>query len=213
VIAVGAAVIVTAVPFAWTRIAAAGHLYDAGTVGDAPAARVVLVLGAELAPGGTQPKPVLAGRLDTAAQLVRAGHAAVILVSGDGGGVSGDETTAMRTYLTGQGIEPGRVVADPHGLDTYDSCWRARHVYGIERALVVTQSYHLARAVALCRSVGIDADGVRAACTDCQAFTLFRNGLRDYFAAGKAALDAVRERGPAVESPPDDAVTRALATA
>lgn len=209
---VGAVVLITAVPFAWTRISAAGHLYDPDPAGDVPAARVVLVLGAELAPGGTQPKPVLAGRLDTAARLVRDGRATVILVSGDGGGVSGDETTAMRDYLIARGIAPGRVVADPHGLDTYDSCWRARHVYGLERALVVTQSYHLARAVALCRSVGIDADGVRATCDDCQAFTLFRNGVRDYVAASKAALDAVRQRGPAVDSPPDDAVTRALAT-
>jgi vancomycin permeability regulator SanA len=206
----GAIVVLSAVPFVWTRIVAAGHLYDAGGADGVPAARVVLVLGAELAPGGTQPKPVLAGRLDTAARLVREGRAEVILVSGDGGGVSGDETAAMRGYLTGRGIEPGRVVADPHGLDTYDSCWRARHVYGIERALVVTQSYHLARAVALCRSVGVDADGVRAACDDCRSFTLFRNGVRDYVAASKAALDAARHRRAAVESPPDDAVNRAL---
>ena len=76
----------------WTQIAAGGHRYAEA---DAPAADVVLVLGAQVAPGGTEPMPVLRGRLDTAAGLVSAGRAQVILVSGDGTGGSGDETTVM----------------------------------------------------------------------------------------------------------------------
>ncbi len=130
-------------------------------------------------------------RLETAAELVRSGKARVVLVSGDGAGQSGDEPAIMAAHLTEQlGVDPQRVVADPNGLDTYDSCLRARQVYGIERALVVTQSYHLSRAVTLCRHVGIDADGVTARCSDCGTGLLVRKAARDYLASGKAAWDA-----------------------
>jgi vancomycin permeability regulator SanA len=206
-------VALAAIPFGWTRVEAAGHLYDEAdlTSTAAPSADVVIVLGAQVAPGGTQPMPFLRGRLDTAADLVRNGHAKVILVSGDATGGSGDETTVMAGYLTDEsGIDPARVVIDPYGLDTYDSCLRAKEVYGVARALVVTQPYHLARAVALCRHVGIDADGVGARCDGCVRLNLVRNSVRDYFACSKAALDAVRNRPPAVPSPPSTALTEAL---
>ena len=55
---------------------------------------------------------------------------------------------------------PGRITIDDAGFDTYDSCYRARHIFGVASAVVVTQNYHLPRAVYLCRSVGIDADGL-----------------------------------------------------
>ena len=109
-------------------------------------------------------------------------------------------------------MDPRRIVTDPDGLDTYDSCVRARQVYGVTRALVVTQPYHLARAVALCRRVGIDADGVGARC-DCVPLNVARNAARDYLATSKAAWDLWRGRPPAVGSPPSDEVDRALAAA
>jgi vancomycin permeability regulator SanA len=194
-------------PYTWTEVAADGNVF---TEAEAPEADVVLVLGAQVAPGGTDPMPVLRGRLDTAVALVRGGRARVILVSGDGTGRSGDETTVMVSYLTRVGIDPARIVADPSGLDTYDSCLRAKEVYGVSRALVVTQSYHLDRAVALCRHVGIDADGVVAGCPTCRRSTLVRNALRDVLACFKAGWDAVTDRRPAIESPSSSAVTDAL---
>jgi vancomycin permeability regulator SanA len=201
-------VLLVSAPWLWTTAAATGHLYDAA---DAPAADVVIVLGTTVGAGG-QPEARLAGRLRTAAELVTAGRARVVLVSGDGGGESGDEPAAMTTYLTGPlGVDANRVVADPDGLDTYDSCVRARDVYGVRRALIVTQSYHLSRAVTLCRALGLDVDGVRAKCDGCGAVLLAGKSVRDYFASGKAAWDAVRRRPPAVTSPPDPAIRTALA--
>jgi vancomycin permeability regulator SanA len=132
-------------------------------------------------------------------------------VTGDGAGRSGNETAVMRTYLESIGVDPHRVVEDPYGLDTYDSCVRARHVYGISRALVVTQDHHLARAVTLCRHAGIEADGVVARCPDCRWVTKARNWVRDYFAATKAAWDAGTGRAPAVTSPPNTEIDDALA--
>jgi vancomycin permeability regulator SanA len=199
--------VLAAIPFGWTRVAARGHVFDAT---DVPAADVVLVLGSQVTPEH-EPMPVLRGRLDTAAQLVRDGRARVVLVSGDAGGHSGNETSVMTTYLRRQGVEADRIVADPYGLDTYDSCLRAKQVYGLTRLLVVTQAYHLSRAVALCRDVGVDADGVRAGCGGCALLTLTREYPRDYLAATKAAWDAFSDRKAAVTSPPSRAVADALA--
>ena len=202
-----AGLLLLSAPWTWTVLAAAGHRHD---VADAPAADVVLVLGTTVAPDG-QPENRLAGRLTTAAELVTTGRARVVLVSGDGGGDSGDETAAMTSYLTGTlGVDPTRVVADPSGLDTYDSCSRARDVYGVRKALVVTQAYHLSRAVALCRTLGIDTEGVAARCDGCGTALLAEKSARDYFASVKAAWDAITRRAPLITSPPSPAVTDAL---
>jgi len=194
-------------PWLWTMLAARGHVYAEA---DAPTADVVIVLGTEVAADRQRPGDRLAGRLETAAELVTSGRAKVVLVSGDGGGASGDEPAVMTTYLAERGVDPGRVVADPFGLDTYDTCARAREVYGVERALIVTQSYHLSRAVTLCRHLGLDVDGVVARCDACGAALLAEKSVRDYFASGKAAWDAVRSRPPAVRSPADPAIQEAL---
>lgn len=202
-----AGLLLLSAPWTWTVLAAAGHRHD---VADAPAADVVLVLGTTVAPDG-QPENRLAGRLTTAAELVTTGRARVVLVSGDGGGDSGDETAAMTSYLTGTlGVDPTRVVADPSGLDTYDSCIRARDVYGVRKALVVTQAYHLSRAVALCRTLGIDTEGVAARCDGCGTALLAEKSARDYFASVKAAWDAITRRAPLITSPRSSAVTDAL---
>ena len=200
-----AALLVVSAPWAWTLLAAHGHVH-AET--DAPTADVAIVLGTEVTVDG-QPSPRLAGRLETAAALVKAGKARVILVSGDSNGGSGDEPAAMAAYLTTLGVDARRIVTDPYGLDTYDTCIRARDVYGVARALVVTQSFHVHRAVTLCRHVGIDAEGVVARC-HCPATLLVEKSVRDYFASGKAVWDAIRNRPPAIPSPQDPAVQQAL---
>jgi vancomycin permeability regulator SanA len=192
----------------WAGIKRAAHRHE-HRVGDAPSADVVIVLGTEVVSGA--PGDRLAGRLQTAAALVAAGRAKVVLVSGDGHGVSGNEPQVMTDYLVAHGVDRAAVVADPYGLDTYDSCARARQVYGVARALIVTQAYHLARAVTLCRHLGVEAEGVYAACAGCPGATLAREQVRDYFAAGKAVWELVRKRPPAVTSPASPAVTDALA--
>jgi vancomycin permeability regulator SanA len=206
-IAVAIAGLVVAGPYLWTEAGSIGHEYGEA---DAPVADVALVLGTEVLAGG-QPSNRLAGRLATAAALVRTGKAKAILVSGDGHGVSGDEPAAMAAYLTGTlGVDAKRVVRDPYGLDTYDSCVRARDVYGVKRALVVTQTYHVSRAVTLCRNVGLDVDGVDARCDGCSTWLLVSKWGRDFFADWKAAWDALSGRSPAVVSPADPRVREAL---
>jgi vancomycin permeability regulator SanA len=201
-------VVLATVPTIWTNVAAAGHVFGES---DAPAADVVIVLGTEVAADRRHPASRLAGRLETAAELIHSGRARVVLVSGDGNGASGDEPAVMASYLAERlGVDTGQIVKDPFGLDTYDTCARARDVYGVKRALIVSQSYHLPRAVTLCRHLGVDVDGVRSRCEDCTRFMLAEKGIREYFANGKAVLDAVRHRPPAVRSPRDQAVADAL---
>ena len=191
----------------WIRVAAAGRIYDAE---DAPEWPVVVVLGAQVE--NTWPMAFLAGRLDTAAKLVHAGKAKVVLVSGNGSGQSGDEITAMTEYLVSKGIDRTKIVGDPLGLRTYDTFARAVGVFGIDRTLVVSQGFHVPRAIALCREVGLDAIGVNGGC-DCSARSLARNRAREWLLARpKAVLDILFLDSPTVTSPPSDAVTLALAT-
>lgn len=202
---VAVVVLVVGASVAWAYIASGGHRY---TAADAPSAPVVIVLGARL--HNDRPMAFLAGRLDVTAQLVRDGKARVVLISGDAGGTSGNETAAMTTYLVERGVDASRIVADPYGLDTYDSCARAVQVYGVRRALLVSQSYHLPRAVMLCRSLGMDADGVDATCPDCRDSTLARNRGREWFACVGGVTDAIRKPEPQVLSTPDSAASDAL---
>ena len=152
--ALGAAALTTSVGI--VRTAAAGHLYPVEHV---PAAPVALVLGAQVYPSG-MPSRFLRARLDLAEVLLRRGIVDRLLLSGDAGAPEYDEPAAMRAYLLATGVPDDRLVLDPYGLDTYDSCVRARDVYGVQRVVVVTQDYHLPRAVGTARLIGLDAFGV-----------------------------------------------------
>ena len=79
-------------------------------------------------------------------------------MSGDNGAREYNEPDAMRRYLVDAGVPADKVVADYAGFDTYDSCSRAQRIFGVDRLTVVTQDYHLPRAVATCRALGLDAD-------------------------------------------------------
>ncbi|MFF0494455.1 vancomycin high temperature exclusion protein [Nocardia sp. NPDC004068] len=156
------------------------------TVATAPPAPTVIVPGAKVAPDGS-PLPYLRGRLDAAIDLVRTAKADTILISGDATGESGNEIAAMHTYLLTHGIPPTTIQSDGEGLTTRATCQRARQLFDITEAIIVTQPQHLPRAIALARHAGIDAHGVAAPC-DCRRKTLIRNTLREWLAAPKAIL-------------------------
>ena len=140
----------------WVRWQASGHVY---AIEDVPEAPVALVLGAQVHDNGS-PSGFLEARLDIARRLYEAGKVRAVLVSGDHGQWSYDEPDAMRQWLIDRGVPDRKVVADHAGFDTYDSCQRAIRVFGVRQLIVVTQSFHIDRAVALCRDAGIDATGV-----------------------------------------------------
>lgn len=180
----------------WVRACAAGRMYD---VASAPARDVALVLGAGLRANGT-PTPYLAARLDLARDLYARGAVTSILVSGDNRTQAYDEPSAMRRYLLDAGIPAERIVADFAGLDTYDSCYRARAVFGVRSVIVVSQTYHVPRALALCCALGLDAVGVGDESGRASAATWAAGEQREILAAVKAVWDVVSQRSPVVGS-------------
>ena len=191
----------------WVRATAAGHTYSDTELDRVPPAPVALVLGAQVYPSGT-PSAFLAGRLDLAKRLYDAGLVEVVLVSGDNGAREYNEPDAMRAYLVDAGVPADKVVADYAGFDTYDSCSRAQRIFGVDRLTVVTQGYHLPRAVATCRALGLDVNGVGD--ESVRGTEAWRRGaLRDQVACVKTVLDLVTRRDP-VLGDRETSVDRAL---
>lgn len=127
----------------------------------APTSEVALVFGAGLAPGQA-PSPLLAERVDAAIALYRAGKVRRLLMSGDNSDRFHDETYAMRKYALKQGVPESDVLGDDWGLSTFDSVVRAQRVFGVQRVILVTQRFHLPRALFIANSFGLEAYGVAA---------------------------------------------------
>lgn len=128
---------------------------------DAPSAQVAIILGARVGPGD-RPSPMLADRLETGLELYRLGKVKKLLLSGDHGTIPYDEVKAMRTYVTERGVAEEDVFTDHAGFSTFETMYRARDVFLVKDALVVTQEFHLSRAVYTARALGLDATGVSA---------------------------------------------------
>ena len=125
----------------------------------------ILILGAGLRNG--YPSAMLRERLDLGAALYRAGAADKILVTGDNGSKDYNEVQAMEDYLVNeQGVPRERIVRDHAGFCTYDSMVRAKEVFCAERVIIVTQKYHLFRAVYIASAIGLEAWGADAHRTD-----------------------------------------------
>ncbi|CAL9580268.1 hypothetical protein SUDANB105_05012 [Streptomyces sp. enrichment culture] len=191
-------------PSTWMYVSTSDRLR---TTADAPRTEVAVVFGAGLWNG--EPSPYLAHRLDAAAELYRAGRIEVVLVTGDNSREDYDEPDAMRSYLTRQGVPDTRIVSDYAGFDTWDSCVRAKKIFGVDEAVLISQDFHIRRAVALCRAAGVESYGVGVA--DRRDATWVYGGIREVFASGKAALDAVLEPDPRFLGPQEPGVERALA--
>ncbi len=129
------------------------------TPADVPPARVALVFGAGLRPNGT-PSPMLADRIAAAADLYRLGRVEKLLMTGDNSSKEYNEVAAMRDYAESLGVAPEDITLDYAGFSTYESCYRAGAIFGVAQAVLVTQSYHLPRAVYTCRQLGIEAVGL-----------------------------------------------------
>jgi SanA protein len=128
---------------------------------DIPVARVAIVLGAGLQRDGT-PSPVLRDRVAAAAELYFAGKVEKLLLSGDNRFLNYNEPGAMRNYALSLGVPDNALVLDYAGRRTYDTCYRARAIFGVDKAIVVTQGFHLPRALFLCNALGVKASGFSA---------------------------------------------------
>ncbi|WP_320778745.1 vancomycin high temperature exclusion protein [Streptomyces sp. CRN 30] len=193
-------------PSAWLFTVSSDRLR---TAEDVPPTEVAVVFGAGLR--GDAPSPYLARRLDAAARLYHEGRVEVLLVTGDNSRAEYDEPDTMRAYLTGRGVPDARIVSDYAGFDTWDSCVRAKKIFGVDRAVLISQGFHIRRAVALCEEAGVRSYGVGVA--DRRDVTWYYGTVREIGAAGKAAVDAVLRPDPRFLGPQEPGVARALADA
>lgn len=128
---------------------------------DAPVRRVAIVFGAEVKRDGT-PSAVLRDRIETAVTLYKTGKVEKLLMSGDNRFVDYNEPESMRQYALTLGVPDADIVLDYAGRRTYDTCYRAKEIFGVNSAILVTQGFHLPRALFLCKAFGMDALGVAA---------------------------------------------------
>ena len=129
------------------------------SVENVPSKPVAVVFGAGLWRDGT-PTNVLRDRIATAADLFFTGKIQKILMSGDNRFLDYNEPGAMREYALSLGIPDSAIVLDYAGRRTYDTCYRARAIFGIHELILVTQSFHLPRALYTCNALGLNAVGV-----------------------------------------------------
>ena len=165
--------------YAWNRI------YQAD---QAPAERIAIVFGAGLRRDGS-PTAILRDRVETGARLYLEGKVEKLLLSGDNSEEYYNEPEAMRQYAVSLGVPDTDIVLDYAGRRTYDTCFRAKAIFGVESALLVTQKFHLPRALFLCNTLGITASGVEANNLNYRNLSLLIWNIREQLATAEAFLD------------------------
>ncbi len=170
--------LITAV-YSWTRIY---------TVDTTPTERVAIVFGAGLTRDG-YPTAILRDRVETAAQLYFAGKVQKLLMSGDNSFVNYNEPGAMHDYAVSLGVPEKDIVFDYAGRRTYDTCYRAKAIFGVGSAILVTQGFHLPRALFLCNALGLQAVGVEANNTTYRKLSLAVWNFREQLATVGALWD------------------------
>jgi SanA protein len=173
------------VPRLVTAFFAFSRLYE---VNATPPGKVAIVFGAGLWRDGS-PTPVLRDRVATAAELYFQGKAEKLLMSGDNRFDTYNEPEAMRQYALSLGVPNEAIVLDYAGRRTYDTCYRAKEIFGVGEAILVTQRFHLPRALYTCRILGLPAVGVPADRRDYRRFSSFFWSARELPATLAAFLD------------------------
>ncbi|HCS39213.1 MAG TPA: hypothetical protein DIW44_06485 [Anaerolineaceae bacterium] len=153
-----AVIVVFGLPRLLTEILTIGKIE---TVESSKTARVAIVFGAGLQRDGT-PTPVLEDRVNAAVQLYNAGKVEKILMSGDNRFVDYNEPGAMQAFAITLGVPQEDIVLDYAGRRTYDTCYRALHIFGVKEAILVTQRFHLPRALFTCNGIGLKSTGLSA---------------------------------------------------
>jgi len=162
-------------------------------VDNVPVERVAIVFGAGLTRDG-YPTAILRDRVETAAQLYFAGKVEKLLMSGDNRFADYNEPEAMRQYALGLGVPEEAIVLDYAGRRTYDTCFRARAIFGVDSAVLVTQGFHMPRALFLCNALGLPAVGVEADNTTYRKSSLLIWNIREQFATVGAFVDVYLNR-------------------
>lgn len=190
------AMAVLALLFVWSinqRIHSVTQDYIYSATSEVPPADTTLILGALVYTNGEM-SPMLSDRVETAVALYKAQKVNHILVSGDHSRVEYDEVNIIKDHLLDLGIPAEDIFLDHAGLDTYDSLYRARDIFQIESLIVVSQNFHLGRAVYIAKELGLEAYGLSS---DLQEYrNVEKYEFRELFANLKAFIDLSFGVGP-----------------
>ena len=161
----------------------------------APSRPVAIVYGAAIF-RSNRLSSILRDRMDTAIYLYENGRVGAILVSGDRQDEGYDEPRAMAEYARARGVPLEDIIVDQGGKRTYDTCYRARHTFHFESAILVTQEFHLPRALFICKQLDLESIGVVA------DRRLYRGAkwysLRETAATFVALIDIIRQNPPTI---------------
>jgi SanA protein len=185
IVLVALGVLILAISRLATGMASRGKIYSADEV---PTRRVAIVFGAGLWRDGT-PTPVLIDRVTTAANLYFAGKVEKLLMSGDNRFVNYNEPEAMRQLALSLGVPSDAIVRDYAGRRTYDTCYRARAIFGVTQAILVTQAFHMPRALYLCNRLGVDSVGVESDLRVYRKSSMLAWQIRELLATAAALWD------------------------
>ncbi len=186
-------------PLAWrlaVRSYYAARIYSPTSVREEQAA---IVFGAAVYRNGRL-SAVLRDRMDTAIALYQSGKVNKILVSGDNSSNNYNEPGAMMAYAIERGIPLENIQPDFGGRRTYDTCYRAREIFQLDRAILVTQDFHLPRALFTCQILGVEAIGVSADLRPYRGSRWYE--FRETAATLVALWDVIRQNPPAVLGEP-----------
>lgn len=136
------------------------NIFTADTFENDKKADCILILGAGVK--DDKPKPMLRDRLLTGIELYKSGAAEKIIMSGDHGRADYDEVNVMRAFALEQGVSAEDIFLDHAGFSTYDSVYRAKNIFGAENIIIVSQKYHLYRALYISEKLDVKAAGVSA---------------------------------------------------
>jgi vancomycin permeability regulator SanA len=163
IIIVLAGVLIVFGPIAYTFAATRGERYESTTTPYAqiPFHQAAIVFGAGITEQG-KPTPYLQSRIETAAALYKNHRVNILLMSGDNSTKEHNEPIIMKNYAIKLGVPAKSIVVDDAGFNTYDSCYRAHAIFGLNNATLVSQDYHLPRAITTCQGLGIQNIGVVA---------------------------------------------------
>lgn len=137
------------------------YTFNAFQAGNLEHRETAIILGAGLVDNQT-PSLMLQDRLDVGYQMLILKKVDKLILSGDNGELTHNEPQVMRNYLVNKGIDPDVLIPDYAGFRTYDTCYRAKAIFGQNKVYIITQDFHITRAIFLCKSMGIDTLGITA---------------------------------------------------
>lgn len=181
-----------AFPFLWRGWVEWRYTQEIYTIDEVPEEQVAIVYGAAVRNGRLT--TILRDRMDTAIALYEVGKVQQIIVSGSYNNAYYNEPEAMMAYAIQQGIPAEDIYPDYGGWRTYDTCYRAKHTFGVDQAILVTQAFHLPRAIFTCRALGIEAVGVTADVRTYRGEDWY--AVREFGATLQALVDVIK-RDPA----------------